>query len=435
MATNDSVSRLQDDLDQIGIDFQLLLNDLQTDSSTLAAALASRDQTAAQLSATITQLGQCQAQVADLQAQLAAVKGPTRPTGGTIVAGTAVPYIPIESLGFGPGADPNKIIAAMTTPGVLTFPPGFFPITGFGTGYVTGLNIPHGPTAGTNGYCFGVVGSGAGSLDQKTSGTYFGLVTGSSRLTNSTDIVNSYVLKAADVNAIALGQFRVVGSEQGHRFSGMSIRNARSACHLFDLAVNGWSGDANVPPGETPGFSFFDLKDGVRRDHLIERLECDGRRLDGKSYGSAPFGGQDMNGSVWNDCYGHDATASQVGFFRCRNVTTNRLRVERNGTGTGTKSGQGINHESTDGIIHNNPYIDVPRANGNNGTHISHSNYGGTSPYAPGRLTINDPVVCYDGVVVPTLVAQSWAPFVATNTAKPVVTVNGQSVTITWAHG
>ena len=54
--------------------------------------------------------------------------------------------------------------------------------------------------------------------------------------------------------------------------------------------------------------------------------------------------------------------------------------------------------------------------------------------WAPGRLTIIDPVTLTDGKPA-ALVAQSWSPYVAANTAPPVVTRYGASVSYTWAHG
>lgn len=358
---------------------------------------------------------------ADIQVPMPVV-GMQRPDAVTL-NGVTWPTVRYEDL-YRTGDTISGAIGRLTKQAVITFPTGRFYADDFATGYLAAINIPHGP-------CMGLWGSGPGDYTMTKDGTYFGINPGTSKQQAATG--QKHVLWTADNGGQSFGQFAVLGTQQaaGELYNGFAIYHPTGRCEVRDVLVAGWQGSANVPPGETAGFTIIDGT--AHFNHQLTRLDGDGRRPDGKVTGTAPLGGQNLNGTEWRDCYGHDCLASQFGFYLSRNVKTFDCRSERNGSGSGGLSGQGFNHEKTDGIIHTRPRVDLARANGNVGAHFSHSNYDDPT-WAPGRLTVIDPVTLTDGKPA-ALVAQSWSPYVAANTAAPVVTRAGASVSYTWAHG
>jgi len=339
-----------------------------------------------------------------------------RPTGSMTVGGKQYPIIEMEKL-YKTGDRVSDTIKRLTTQAFLSWPLGQFYDPDFKDGYLTCINIPVGP-------CMGIWGSGPGDYTGTSDGTYFGIKPGSS--THAKDVptgkgqpTQMRVMKTnGTTGPQSYGQFAVMGTEQGHVYHGWTIYQPKGIVDVVDVLVAGWEGNSNIPPGETSGFSAIDGPSTY--NHSFTRIDGDGRNTAGQRVGAGALGGQNLNGTVWTDCYAHDSVASQFGFFQSRNVTLNDCRSERNGTGSGNLSGQGFNFEQTDGCVLNRPVIVLDRANGNTGAHISHSNYGGTSAFAPGRLTINNPTfndVYGDGK----LHAQSWSPYAAGNTGTPVV--------------
>jgi hypothetical protein len=320
-----------------------------------------------------------------------------------------------------------QTLSRLTTAAVITFPTGDFFADDFDTGYITCINVDNTKPIK------GIWGSGPGDYTHTEDGTYFGINANTS--THAADQNNvPYVMKAANCGAQSYGQFAVLGTEQGHLYSCFSVYQPSGLVTVTDVLVSGWAGNSNVPPGEMAGFTIIDQA-STHFPHVITRVEGDCRRPDGSRTGTAPLGGQNLVGATFVQCYGHHAVASQVGFFQCRDVTTYDCRSEYNGTGSSGLSGQGINHEQTDGIVHYRPVVIVDHSNGNTGVHFTHSNYGGTSAYAPGDLTIIDPTFnSISGLSANTLYINSWDPFVSSNTAEPDVTVDGDPITFNWNH-
>jgi hypothetical protein len=321
----------------------------------------------------------------------------------------------------------DTVTAALARLGVaatVTFPAGDFYESDFDEGYLCAINVPN------KSPIRGIWGAGCGDYTHTRDGTYFGIRALTSTKANQIGATaNMRVLMAANCPGQSFGQFAVLGSEQGHVFHGFSIYQPNGRCSVTDVLVAGWSGTGNAPPAETSGFTIID---GPRKfDHHMMRVEADGRRPDGLRYGAGPLGGQNLDGTLWEDCYAHDCLASQFGFFQSRRGVLNRCHSENNGTGPGSRSGQGFNFEACDGFVLNDPVIYVDRTDGNTGVHITSSS-DGQSGYAPYSLTINNPTFnSLAGLDANTLYAQSWTA----GTPAPIVNnAHGQAVDFNWTH-
>lgn len=127
-------------------------------------------------------------------------------------------------------------------------------------------------------------------------------------------------------------------------------------------------GNWNSPPGET--FSINDYK-GI--GCIWRGVEVTGYDADGNRWGGSPFGGNNSDQSLLEDCYFHDAKVSSATWSFAGSVsspstrpTTRRLKVERNGN-TVQSSGQrfpGFNHENVGtSVRHYHPDISVDLGN------------------------------------------------------------------------
>lgn len=456
MSTTDTAAQIQATATTLADMAAQLVVEAQTDAGDQAATVAALEAQLADTQASLDtavarsaddeqKIADDEALIASLEAQITALQSTpatlsTRPQNNSPAVlgdGTVTRYVAVEDYGYGAdGQNINTIINGMiakAVPGIYTLPYGHFRYGGMTQGYRLGVNIPHGATEGLNGYCHGVVGSGPGSPDRRAPGTYLDFTPNSSTLTDATaGIESAYMLAARDVASVEIGNCRVGGSPQQHRYSGVSIYHARFPCNVWKLEIDGWQGSGNVPPAETTGFTIIDMGDGVMRVHRITDLVADGFQyiVGNKVTGSSPFGGQNMYGGIYQRCTGRNAIAGQVGWHLCDSVVTINTTAENNGSGSGTLAGQGLNHEETRRIKHFYPYLNVPRANGNVGLHVSHTNK--LAKYGPGELDIIEPICMYDAKRA-ALEAQCWST--TTYTQQPTIFLGGKQLTsFLWSH-
>lgn len=113
----------------------------------------------------------------------------------------------------------------------------------------------------------------------------------------------------------------------------------------------GSRGFANMPPGESGSLCLYKGS----RQRVLE-CELDGRDpVTGVRVASSLIMANSQTGLYYRNVYAHHGKAGMPTFWRVSNSTTDNLRSEYNGSGSGVLSGSQINHELCSGFItHNN---------------------------------------------------------------------------------
>ncbi len=237
-----------------------------------------------------------------------------------------------------------------------------------------------------------------------------------------------YVMKAVNGTNQVFRDFTLEGTEQGHLYNGFLIMDC-TAPRLQDVLVTGIPGDDHSPPGETFGVNLY-LGSGF----LGERVEVDGRRADGKSYGASPFGYNSYTRGTLRDCYFHHNFASTFTHWQSTDCVTYNVRSHYNGSGPGNLSAHGINHERSTRITHYSPSIIIDTESGNSGYHMSMNNDEGD-----GVLTVREPAYDMDPRYPGKFVVVSFTRYRGVPrmvfTRPDVTGANGRSLpTFFWAH-
>lgn len=324
-------------------------------------------------------------------------------------------YIRYEDL-YRSGDSVGAALARLTSPKIVTFPEGRFSCRDFNSGYLAGIAVPA--------LCRGIVGSGPGTLGGST-GTVFTMDSWSSTKGNgkrdsngnlyvpvqgSSTPTQLVLLKQANQKAPAMWKnFQIVGSEQGHIFSGFQIHETAGANQFDNLLVAGWSGNAGAPPGETAGLAV-----SGRGAHTAVRVEADGRRtVGGQVFGAMGITFQNTSGATFRSCYSHHMRTANFVMFqsvdgRMVDCTSDALSAGNLGIGNG-----GVNLERTAGWVLTNPVI-IGRSRK---VHLSHSNdswtydrHGITKSVRNGSLKIVNPGF-NDLWGNSMLYIQSWSPY------------------------
>lgn len=357
-----------------------------------------------------------------------------RSTGSTLPTGPE--YISYADL-YQPGDTVTQALNRLTEPKIVTFPAGIYEFSDFAVPNTTGMRVPA--------ICKGIIGSGTGTIDDEE-GTIFRMVPNSSTKAsqfpaqdNSTPGLMSYIYIGGSQDTLLLQNFRVQGTEQGHPYDALKIYNPLGKVTVQDLLITGWSGNNGAPPGETFGLSIYGAP-----DHLVERVEADGRRSStGQAEGAVCFTAGNCNKGTWRDCWGHHQRANAWVGFQCFDVRTYNLRVGPVADRSRLVGNYMINHERTDGIVHTNTWWDG--ASPNYGTNITHSNdtysrvYSGVT-----RSTVNGQCMVVNPIFTPIradgyFYIESWSPYWNGDTmssAPLVVQANGVThIPYKWAHG
>ncbi|WP_449372185.1 hypothetical protein [Arthrobacter psychrolactophilus] len=292
------------------------------------------------------------------------------PSANAATAGTVRPsgagYVRYEDL-YKAGDTVTAAMARLTTPAIITFPPGRFECSDFKTGYNAGISIPK--------IAKGIWGSGKGTVGGST-GTIFTMKAGTSTKkalvpsqSSGGTTPTTVMMHSGSTTGASFGQFQVAGTEQGHIFHGFAIYNPGGQVTMTDVLVTGWAGNNGAPPGETFGLTIHGGE-----NHKLLRVEADGRRVSGgSSFGAVGITYQDTVGGSMVDCASHHCVANPVVLFQSFNVTTENIKIGRaDDRVRGVTAGSGINHERTSGCVHNNPTILTRESN--RGVHMTHSN-------------------------------------------------------------
>ena len=355
---------------------------------------------------------------------------------------TGADYIRYEDL-YRSGDSVGAALARLTSAKIVTFPEGRFSCRDFNTGYLAGIAVPA--------LCRGIVGSGPGTLGGST-GTVFTMDSWSSTKGNgkrdssghlyvpvqgSSTPTQLVLLKQANQKAPSVWKnFQVVGSEQGHIFSGFQVHETAGANQFENLLVAGWSGNAGSPPGETTGLAV-----SGRGAHTMVQVESDGRRtVGGTIFGAMGVTFQNSSGATFRSCYSHHMrTANYVMFQsldgRMVDCTADALSAGSLGIGNG-----GINLERTAGWVLTNPVM-IGRSRK---VHLTHSNdnwtynrYGITRSVSNGSLKLVNPGF-NDLWGNNQLMIQSWNPYWNGDTmSTPPLVVKSDGVThqpYEWHH-
>lgn len=203
--------------------------------------------------------------------------------------------------------------------------------------------------------------------------------------------------------------FTLEMSDQGHMYQGIMVDHA-VAPTMVDVKTKGGYGDWNVPPGETYHVNFWGCTDA----HVI-RVEGDGRDAAGVRQSASPMGINSCRRTTLDDCYFHHTRTSMLEFWQSDTITTNNLRGEYCGTGSGGFSAHQINHERCTGPIrHNSPVLIADRWHGpvraNTGLHMSLQNDLVDNPDVIVRdATWDDPGLPFTGAPFTVMIGQSYS--------------------------
>ena len=257
--------------------------------------------------------------------QSAAAAAVARPTGSD--------YVRYEDL-YRSGDNLQTVINKVTGNRILTLPEGSFTVRDFRNGYRDGFRIGTDASAG----CRGLVGSGRNTILRVAANT--------ATRNFSSGICGTQMTVSSKSNVV-LSQFSLRGYPQnGMYYAGLVVSNCKGA-KLSNLYLRGASrGWSMSPPGETFGINVL-RTDGVN----ISDCEVDGRDDGGNRVAAAPIGFNYATNSKVYRTYVHHGVASTMTMFRSTNLYTEDYHAFATSSGSGGKSGHGINHEQSGGTI------------------------------------------------------------------------------------
>jgi hypothetical protein len=245
---------------------------------------------------------------------------------------------------------------------LLSLPNGTFYASPFLYGQKDGLHI--GPGLGPG--CRGITGSGRNSI----------VTMGANTATKSGDFILITSIDDAEMSNFQLRGSPQTGTAQYH--AGLVFNQCPNAVAKWMYLRGASPGYANFPPGETFGINMKSGSDNA----TISDTEADGRNMAGVRVSASPFGwnGTDNNGDPANPaniteinnakvyrCYAHHGVAGMLTFWETYGVYTEDYWCYGTGSGTGSLSATGINHEQSWGhIMHVRPHLILNGAGSSN---------------------------------------------------------------------
>lgn len=259
------------------------------------------------------------------RAVAAATAAPGRPSGSW--------YVRYEDL-YRSGDSLQAVINKVSGNRILTLPEGTFTIRDFRNGYYDGIRIGTDAAAG----CRGIAGSGRNTVIRVLSNT----ATRSLR-----DGFCGNQITIANKQWALLSNFSLRGGPQnGMIYDGIRVSNCPDARLTWLYLRGGSRGYAQSPPGETFGINV------LRSDRVaVFDSEVDGRDDAGTRVAAAPIGWNFGRDARVIRTYAHHGVASMLTFYETTNIYTEDYHMFSTSTGSGTKSGHGINHEQSQGLI------------------------------------------------------------------------------------
>jgi len=314
---------------------------------------------------------------------------------------TGTPIVDYNTLFRTGDVDVNAGLNRLTTPSIVRFGPGLFPLIDFKAATqpaaygVLALN------------CLGIIGAG---VDK----TVFQLQPGSSTKvswvpTQAAGGTNQLYLMRLSKSLIVCRDFTLAGTDQPidpntglpHLFNGF-FNYITNGAQFYNVKISGVPGDATFPPGETFGFNCY--KD---QNSVLTYVEVDGYtwtysnstnpdgtyvRTRGAHRGGSPLGHNNSKNVLEQGCNFHDGfisthTSSYSGSPTDINAVTSGVQTAYCSS-LNNGQNQGWNHENTYGHI----YHDHPTTTLNNtgwtGNHMLFDSCLGDNP----DITINEPI-------------------------------------------
>jgi hypothetical protein len=246
---------------------------------------------------------------------------------------TGAAYVRYEDL-YKAGDNLQAVINKVTGNRILTLPEGEFTVKDFRNGEKDGIRIGTGPAAG----CRGLVGSGRNTVIRVAANT--------ATRDMGNGICGNQMQIAGKPNAV-LSQFSLKGYPQkAWYYAGLVVSGCNGA-KLSNLYLRGASrGWSMSPPGETFGIN-------IMRSDAVQIVDCevDGRDDAGTRVAASPIGFNYATNVKVYRTYVHHGVASMMTFFRSTNIYTEDFHAFATSSGSGSKSGHGINHEQSGGVI------------------------------------------------------------------------------------
>ena len=258
------------------------------------------------------------------------------------------------------GDDIRKVVAKVTGNKILRLPNGVYEYVDFSMTNFAGLRFG---TAG--GACRGIEGLGGTVVVRPKAGssTKRGAA-GANNIATSTGTNATNQLCFQSVVDPVLAMLTLEGTEQGHYYNGAQFYKCSGKLDTRGLRLVGASpGFANAPPGETFGLNIY-LSHGM----VPTDLEIDGRNRAGVRVSASPIGFNSSNDAGIERAHLHHGVAGMPTNWQGRNFYTKDVWSHSPATGSGGKSGHGINHERVTGLVeHTRLNVDLDLA-ANGGT-------------------------------------------------------------------
>lgn len=242
-------------------------------------------------------------------------------------------YVRWEDL-YRSGDSFQGVVNKVTNNRILTLPAGTFTFRDFRNGYYDGIRIGDGAASG----CRGIVGSGRNTIIRGLSNT--------ATRDKGSGFCGTQLTIANKPGAV-LSNFSLRGGPQnGMTYDGIRVNNCSDAQVSWLYLRGGSRGYAQTPPGETFGINVFRSP----RVSVVD-TEVDGRDDAGTRVAASPIGWNTTSDARVIRTYVHHGVAGMLTFWETRNIYTEDFHSYFTGSGSGTKSGHGINHEQSSGVI------------------------------------------------------------------------------------
>ena len=280
---------------------------------------------------------------------------------------TGPEYVRYEDL-YTSGNTLQQVVNKVTPDGngkarILTLPEGVFTTSGNVGSVPAAASVWIGTSGNGGSGCRGIAGSGRNTIIRLSANT----------TTADANKIYGNIIRAQGVADVRFSNFQLQAEPQedggGNKTygAGIMIRSCDRAEFSWLYLRGASPGFSNSPPGETFGINVFDSDNVTIRD-----TEVDGRDLNGVRQCASPFGWNGsgsypnvtfaQNARVYR-FYGHHGVAGMPTFWETQNIYTEDLWSYSCGSGSGSISGHGMNHEQIRGpVTHYRPHLFIHNA-------------------------------------------------------------------------
>lgn len=226
------------------------------------------------------------------------------------------------------GTDIVSFVAGLSSPSVVVLPAGTFTFSDFTQGGgVYGIW-----SANLRGFVGAGIGQTIIKMNQGTSTKASSVPTQSQGGTNQL-----YMIRlgqgGGNTDPTYLCDLTIEGTDQGHLYNGVMNYVSQNSYWENVQFIGTGPGDWSSPPGET-----FSMNDYKCVNSYYRNIEVDGRyRNSSTQTNGSPFGGNNSNGTIVDDCWFHHSYVSGFTFSFAgstsapsQNVKTHRVKVQHN---------------------------------------------------------------------------------------------------------